>query len=329
MSEHRIVPPALSDPSAVPRHLPASWVAAYAEGRLAPRLRGRAEPHLLVCRRCADAVEAAVRRGGHAARLDALHTALLNRVTGGPPALPVPPPPAAPPQAPARPPARPALSAWLRLHRPPWLAATQVLRLPWLVAVACVTGLGVLFGHLSHSPTPRLALLFLAPVLPVLCVAGSYGGRADPFAEVTRTTPAGGLRILLVRTAQTLVVCVPLLTGAAATMPRAGLSPYTSAGWLLPCLTVTLATLLLSSYWGSWAAALTTGAGWFLLVYILAKPLTQRYRGDGSQRLLLALRDVQEQFVQAGGALVFGVVSAVLAELLVLRRHAFGRLGAR
>lgn len=197
------------------------------------------------------------------------------------------------------------------------------------MAVACVSGLGVVFGHLSHSPAPRLVLLFLAPVLPVLCVAGSYGGRADPFAEVTRTTPAGGLRILLVRTTQTLVVCVPLLTGAAAAMPRAGLSPYTSASWLLPCLTVTLATLLLSSYWGSWAAALTTGTGWFLLVYVLAKPLTQHYRGNSSHRILLALRDIQEQFMQAGGAILFGVASAVLAELLVLRRHAFGRLGSR
>lgn len=197
------------------------------------------------------------------------------------------------------------------------------------MAVACVSGLGVVFGHLSHSQAPRLVLLFLAPVLPVLCVAGGYGGRADPFAEVTRTTPAGGLRILLVRTTQTLVVCVPLLTGAAAAMPRAGLSPYTSASWLLPCLTVTLTTLLLSSYWGSWAAALTTGTGWFLLVYALAKPLTQHYRGDGSHRILLALRDVQEQFMQAGGAIVFGVASAVLAELLVLRRRRLRRLGSR
>lgn len=88
MTEHRIIPPAPSPAD----HLSASWVTAYAEGRLAPHLLGRAEPHLLRCGHCADAVETAVRRGGHAARLDALHRTLLTRVTGGSPPLPAPPP---------------------------------------------------------------------------------------------------------------------------------------------------------------------------------------------------------------------------------------------
>lgn len=297
------------------RHLPTPWVTAYAEGSLDPDLLGHAEPHLRHCRRCADAVNDAVLLGPYRMSLDAVHTALLDGIGGGPPASPAPPP--SPRTA-------------RRTGPPPWLAVTQGLRLSWLVSVLCVCGLGVGLSQFSGSDKPRVLLLLLAPVLPVLCVAGSYGGRADPFAEVTRTTPAGGLRVLLLRTAQTLVVCVPLLTGAAALMPRSSdQSPYTSAGWLLPCLAVTLATLLLSSYWGSWVASLTTGCGWLLLVYVLAKAHEKAHKGPLADRMFLALSGLQHEFVEALGMVVFGAVSAVLAELLVLRRHAFTRLGAR
>lgn len=290
------------------RHLPTPWVTAYAEGGLDPDLLGHAEPHLRHCRRCARAVNEAVRLGPYGARLDGLHAALLDRI-GGPPPGPTPSP--------------------RTVRRPPCLTVTLGLRLPWLVAVICVCALGVGLAKLGDSPTPRILLLLLAPTLPMLCVAGSYGGRADPFAEVTRTTPAGGLRILLMRTAQVLVVCVPLLTGAAALMPGAGANPYTSAGWLLPCLAVTLATLLLSSCLGSWTASLVTGGGWLLLVYVLAKPMVKHYEGDLSHRVTAALMDLQLRFVGALGMVAFATASAVLAELLVLRRHAFTRLGAR
>ncbi|MCX4764927.1 zf-HC2 domain-containing protein [Streptomyces sp. NBC_01275] len=316
MTEHHTRPaPAAPLPSDTP-HLPAAWVTAYARGRLGAGLRDGAEAHLLRCPRCADAVENAVRQGPYGVRLDALHRSLMDRVGVTPrPPVPVPAPPSG---RPAR-----------RLGPPSWFAPPQGLRLSWLAAVACVCGLGVLFGHLSQSPTPRLLLLLSAPVLPVLCVAGSYGGRADPFAEVTRTTPAGGLRILLLRTAQTLMACVPLLTGAAALMPRDDLSPYTSAGWLLPCLTVTLATLLLSSYLGSWTAALTTGCGWLALVYLLAEQLPKPPKGGDGDRMTHVLEGVQLKLLDAVGMTAFSTLSAVLAELLILRRHAFSRVGAR
>ncbi|WP_062642189.1 hypothetical protein [Streptomyces maremycinicus] len=313
MTEHHI-PPAPATLRAAGAHLPAGWVCAYALGRLAEDRRDDAEDHLLRCAHCADAVDDAVRRGPYGARLDDLHRSLMDRVSGVPHPRPAPAP----------------SSSARRPVPPPWLSATQGLRLSWLAAVACVCGLGVLFGRLSESPAPRLTLLLLAPVLPVLCVAGSYGGRADPFAEVTRTTPAGGLRILLLRTAQILVVCVPLLTGAAALMPRDGLPSYTSASWLLPCLTVTLATLLLSSYLGSWAAALTTGVGWLTLMYVLAEPLLGQPAAAGSDdRVVHVLEGIQLKLLDVVGTTVFALVSAVLAELLVLRRHDFSRLGAR
>ncbi|WP_405648475.1 hypothetical protein [Streptomyces sp. NBC_00019] len=305
----RLHPPLVDD-----RHLPVSWVTAYAGGRLDAGLLGRAEPHLRHCRRCAEAVNDAVRNGPHQARLDALHTVLLNRIGGGPRTGPMPPP--TPGIAPRTGPA-------------PRLAATQGLRLSWIVAVVCVSALGVGLARTVDSSMPRLLLLLFAPTLPMLCVAGSYGGRVDPFAEVTRTTPAGGLRILLLRTTQLLVVCVPLVTGVAALMPGASSSPWTSAGWLLPCLAVTLATLLLSSCLGSWAASLVTGCGWLLLVYVLAKPLTEHRDGSLAHRVTEALTTLQLQFIDTLGTLVFGAVSAVLAELLVLRRHAFSRPGAR
>ncbi|KUO11616.1 zf-HC2 domain-containing protein [Streptomyces sp. DSM 15324] len=324
MTEH----PTRSGPPA-PRadggaHLSGPSVAAYALGRLDAGLRDGVEAHLLHCPRCADAVDGAVRQGPYGTRVEALHRAVLDRVGAAPSAASRP----APRRRRTPPPATAPRRTWL----PPWVSATQGLRPSWFAAVACVCALSVLFGRLSQSPAPRLLLLLLAPVLPVLCVAGSYGGRADPFAEVTRTTPHGGLRILLQRTAQTLVVCVPLLTGAAALMPRNGLPAYSSAGWLLPCLTVTLATLLLSASLGSWAAALTTGGGWLLLVCVLAQPLLA-HSGHGKResgdRMVHVLEGVQLKLLDMLGTTLFGAASAVLVELLVLRRHSFSRLGAR
>ncbi|MEU5534996.1 hypothetical protein [Streptomyces sp. NPDC020362] len=164
-------------------------------------------------------------------------------------------------------------------------------------------------------------------------MGASYGGNADPFAEVTRTTPTGGLRILLIRTGQILGLCVPLLTGAAFVLPSNRGTPAPAA-WLLPCLALTLAALVLSSYLGSWPAALITSGGWLLAIAAVAPPIAEqvakkRHAGTPEALLVEALPDVANGLIGSGSQILYGVVATVCAELLVLRRHAFDRPGAR
>ncbi|MFF6785849.1 hypothetical protein [Streptomyces sp. NPDC012510] len=295
------------------RHLPSSWITDYAHGALSPDLLTHTEAHLLTCLRCSGSVNSAVLSGTHGARLDAVRGALFNRLGGPPPGDP--PPPAR--QGGGRP--------W---RRPPWLAAVHGLRLPWLLAVLGVCAAGVALARFDGSADTLPVLLLLAPLLPLLCVAASYGGKADPFAEVTRTTPAGGLRLLLIRTGQVLALCVPLLAAAAfALSARAPVHPRARlevgpAGWLLPCLFLTLTTLLLSSYVDSRLSALLTTSGWLLVVAAVARLHTQKHPVTGLRlkELITALNQLLGESAQT----VWAIGAAVLVELLFLRRHAFG-----
>lgn len=302
------------------RHLPASWVADYARGALSPDLLAHTEAHLLACRRCSGSVNSAVLSGAYGARLGAVRGALFDRLGGPPPSDP---PPGEPPSA------RPGGGGPWR--RPPWLAAVHGLRPPWLLAVLGVCAAGTGLAHFDGSTDTLPVLLLLAPLLPLLCVAASYGGKADPFAEVTRTTPAGGLRLLLIRTGQVLALCVPLLAATTyALSARAPAHPQARlevgpAGWLLPCLVLTLTTLLLSSYVDSRLAALFTTGGWLLVVATVARLHTQKHPVTGLRlkELIAALNQLLGESAQT----VWAIGAAVLVELLFLRRHAFASPG--
>lgn len=298
-----VQPPAPGPTTAVApdnRHLPASPATAHADGE-------SAAPRLSTCSHCTSSADSAVRAGsdgpephpdpgpGDLARRTHLATAGQHQ----------------------------------RHWPPPWFWLASSLRLPWIVATIAVCAAGVTLARVWEVTAARPLLLVTAPLLPVLCVAGSYGGTGDPFMEVTRTTPAGGLRVLLVRTGQILALSMPVLTVTAALLPGGKQPAYTSAGWLLPCLTLTLAALFLSSYVGNWTAALLVSGGWTLALSLLTQPLMKSNKWPQEERLGRALTEVSEKFVGIAETLVWGAAATILAELLVLRRHSFDRPGAR
>ncbi|NLU68221.1 hypothetical protein [Streptomyces sp. HNM0574] len=207
---------------------------------------------------------------------------------------------------------------------PPWMPTSQLLRLPWLLAAVAVCGVGVLLAHQHHAASLLPLLLTVAPVLPLLCVAGSYAGRGDPFGEVSRTTPTGNLRLLLVRTGQVLALCMPLLTGVGALLPRSGTTPM-AAAWLLPCLALTLLALVLGSYVGCWPAALLVMTGWMLGVASLAQVLDDAKKPTP---LLDLLPDVLNQLLGEAGQFSWAVAGGILTWLLTQRRHSFDRPGS-
>ncbi|MGM1060355.1 zf-HC2 domain-containing protein [Saccharothrix sp. Mg75] len=132
--------------------------------------------------------------------------------------------------------------------------------LPWLATTALVL-LGTLFLD-AVTPTGAAvsAVLLIAPIVPVLGVAGAWTGSLDPARELVLSTPRAGLELVLRRTfAVLLVVLPPLLVGGWLT----GASP---AYWLLPSLGVTSVALALGSVLGVRRAAITAAALWVALV---------------------------------------------------------------
>ncbi|MFJ5776318.1 hypothetical protein [Streptomyces sp. NPDC093094] len=207
---------------------------------------------------------------------------------------------------------------------PPWLRAVPGLRWPWLLAVTGVCAAGAGVGALAGEEETLPFLLLLAPLLPLVWVAASYGGKADPFAPVIRSMPAGGLRLLLLRTGVVLVICLPLL-GAAA-LVGVGVSAW-AAAWLVPCLTLTLATLVLGSCIGCPLAACATGTSWLVTVSAVAQ---LSMRPDGKVRSLdTVLLNVLKNLLDGGAQFVWGAAAGVLSALLVLRRHSFNDLRSR
>jgi hypothetical protein len=206
------------------------------------------------------------------------------------------------------------------------MPAAQLLRVPWLLAVLAVCVVGVLFARQHEVTTLLPVLLTTAPVLPLLCVAGSYAGRADPFGEVSRTTPTGNLRLLLIRTGQVLLLCMPLLTGVAAFLPKSGATPG-AAAWLLPCLALTALTLVGGSYIGCWPSALIVMTAWMLGVASVTQVLDKE-SGRNKPPLEL-LPEVVNKLIGESQQMWWALAGGILTWLLTQRRHSFNRPGGR
>jgi hypothetical protein len=198
------------------------------------------------------------------------------------------------------------------------------LRWPWLLSITGVCAAGAGFGTTADEEDVLPFLLLFAPLLPLVWVAMSYGGKADPFAPVIRSTPAGGLRLLLLRTGVVLGICLPLLVAT-------GLVGVTdsvwAAAWLMPCLTLTLTTLVLGSYIGCLLGAAATAAGWLLMVSAVAR-LSMR-KDHGVQSVEVVLLKVLKDLLDTGSQLIWGVAAGVLTTLLMFRRDSFNDLRSR
>ncbi|MER6563411.1 hypothetical protein ABT300_37950 [Streptomyces sp. NPDC001027] len=209
-------------------------------------------------------------------------------------------------------------------HPPPWLRAVPGLRWPWLLAVSGVCAAAAWLAAAAGAEDSLPFLLLLAPMLPLLWVAASYGGRADPFAPVIRSTPAGGLRLLMLRAGVVLAVCLPLLLAAA--VAGVGVSAW-AAAWLVPSLALTLVTLVLGSYIGCLLGAVVTSGAWLVMIAAVAR-LSMREDGRVTS-VRTVLLNVLENLLDGGAQCVWGAASGLLSALLVLRRHSFNDLRSR
>ncbi|MFC4496428.1 zf-HC2 domain-containing protein [Streptomyces ovatisporus] len=207
-------------------------------------------------------------------------------------------------------------------------AAGPTLRLPWLLALVAVAALAVVMARVGEIAEARPLLLMFAPVLPLSGPALSYSRYADPLHEVAASTPSGGLRLLLIRTAAVLGVSTPLVTVTGFLLPAAPGTPG-AATWLLPALALTLATLTLGSYTGCRYAAAGISATWLAAVALASRtglvPGTAGGASGEPFRVVLAetLNGLFSGPAAQGG---WAVAAALCAGLVALRRTSFGHL---
>ena len=284
-------------------HATDTLAARYADGTLPESDAWSLEKHLEHCTSCATRVSHAVRAGTAGAVLGEVREAVLREASGS----------ASTPGVSAV----PGAGRFPRLARVLWAAGPAV-RGAWSVAVLVVALGAVALGYGAGVAGARPLLLALAPVVPVLGVALSYGPHADPVHEIAAASPSGGLRLLLTRTVAVLLVSLPLLTLAGLLLPGSG-APG-AAAWLLPGLALTLASLALAGYVGSRAGAAVTGGGW--LFTVLAPALTSP-SGAPLARLAEQLSAVLDGPLAQGA---WAAAAVLCAAALAARRSVYDRL---
>ncbi len=185
------------------------------------------------------------------------------------------------------------------------LAATPALQASWLLALVGVLA----FATAAAGADDRWLRIFLvvAPLVPVLGVAGAYGRGIDPTYELTRATPYPTVRLLLLRVVAVLTVSV-IVTAAFSSVATQG---WDALAWLLPSLAMVGLVLVLSR-----VVDLPLAAGAVALVYVIAV-----------FGLLLRRRDVVDLFARSGQLVSLCVAAACLAVVLSpARRAAFRRV---
>ncbi|MFD4637824.1 zf-HC2 domain-containing protein [Lentzea sp. NPDC058436] len=200
-----------------------------------------------------------------------------------------------------RTPQMPRQRAWRRVHS--WVSPAAG---PWLAMILLVTAAAVALDRVGFAVGDRVSLVLLvAPVLPVLGVAASWGRALDPAFEVTAATPRAGLPLVFRRTAAVLAVTVPGLAAAGL------LSDVGFVRWLLPCLAFTVGTLALGTLIGVTRAAVVLIAAWAV---VIVAPTIAFSRTSAA--------------LTAEAAPVWAVLLALSLAVLAARRMTFTRLEA-
>jgi hypothetical protein len=224
-------------------HLPDEELRRYADRESSPPWLWSADAHLATCAGCrqrlADAVDPGLVAAGWArldAELDAPKPGPLEAVL---------------------------VRLGIAEHTARLLVVTPALRLSWLVAVALTLAFAAGAGHVARAMTVPILFLAVAPLLPLVGVAVSFGPRVDPTYELALVAPSHTFRLLLLRSAAVLTTTTGLSAVASLALPGYGLVVL---GWLLPALALTLLSLALTPRFGPVTAAVAVGLGWVVLV---------------------------------------------------------------
>lgn len=183
------------------------------------------------------------------------------------------------------------------------LATTPSLRVAWVLALGAVLSFGVLASYVGNGI--RLPFLLLAPLVPLIGVAGAYGPVADPAFEVALAAPMRSFKLLLIRATGVLTVSLVLGSVGAVLLPQLD---WMVVAWLLPSLalvsiSLALSTLILPVRSAAFVAVVWVG-GVLTVEYAASEPLTAFRMPAQGGYLLIALL----------GSLVFATRRRILDE---------------
>jgi hypothetical protein len=264
-------------------HVPDEHLRHYADRALGPPWLWSVESHLAACPLCRERLAGAVEPGVVQAGWSRLDAEIDAPIPG---------------------PVESVLRRFgMREHTARLLAATPALRLSWLVAVTVILASTAGAAHLTRTLVVPLVFLAVAPLLPLVGVAVSFGPGVDPTYELALVAPLHTFRLLLLRCAAVLTTTTTLSAAASLALP--GYGPVV-LGWLLPALVLTLVSLALAPRLGPVTAAVVTALGWVALLAATVRV------GTG-----------QSPVFSAAGQVTLAVAAAVAAAALVKVRPAY------
>jgi hypothetical protein len=160
------------------------------------------------------------------------------------------------------------------------LAAAAALRAAWLSGAFIALGFAVAAAMASGEAL--WPFLLVAPLIPVLGVAMSYGSFEDSFEVLSATAPYGRTRLVVVRTVAVLVTTVPVacLLGLALPGPT-----WVAAAWLGPALAMLSLLLSLGSFLGPRLAAPIVVLLWCGLVLGSVRHFPSTWPVEATQQL--------------------------------------------
>lgn len=243
-------------------HAPPELLRAYTEGRLDAVLGASLERHVDQCADCRAAIRPHVEPPLLDAAWDGVRAGVESR----------------------QPPWAIRLACRLGLSEPKGLllAAAASLRVAWLAGSVVALGFAALAAALSDLS--RLwPFLLVAPLIPVLGVAVSYGPADDPFEALAVTTPHGRARLILLRTIAVLVTSVPVafLMGFALPGPT-----WVAAAWLGPALAMLPVMYAIASFTGPRLAGSVVALTWSGVVMLSVRRLPATWPVEADQQLV-------------------------------------------
>jgi hypothetical protein len=242
-------------------HVGDQWLEAYIGGRLDAVAGASVESHLEHCHDCRASVRLLVDPYLLTTAWDGIRTHVER------------------PQQPA------AVRAARRLGLPEptsvLLAASASLRSAWLSASAVALGFAVVATRFSDGNV-LWPFLLVAPLVPVLGVAASYGPASDPLESLIVTSPVGRTRLILIRALAVLTVSMPFAALLGLMLPG---PVWVAAAWLGPALAMVPVLLALAAYLGPRTAASMLAMGWSALVLGSTRRLPATWPVEGERQV--------------------------------------------
>lgn len=186
------------------------------------------------------------------------------------------------------------------------LAASTALRTAWLTSSVVALSFALAAANISDGTT-LWPFLLIAPLVPVIGVAASYGPATDPLETLLVTSPYGRTRLILVRTMAVLAVTLPVAALLGLLLPG---PDWVAAAWLGPALALIPILLALAAYVGPRVAVGVLAIGWSAVVLPSAVRLPETWAVDPERQL------------------VFLALALAACAVLALRSHQTRQIGA-